>query len=197
MTTLTAKGTATRTRRDRYVDWAVIGLVVIALLIGWAIKSGAEGATQTLSSDVGSFNAPIGWRSDQSAGLAAMDMRTTSGVPTTFSITTEAFDGDPSLNALSTRRTIQLAQDLDGFSMLGTQSDSIFGNSATTLNYAYVVVPEAGMAGSARIPVVVEATDTLIKRGGQLVIVHFSSEASSFAALADLRAKLIASVKLP
>jgi len=193
MTTLTV----THPRRDRYADWAVIGLVVIALLIGWAIKSGAEGAIQSLTSDVGSFNAPIGWRSDKSAGLAAMDTRTTSGVPTTFSITTEPLDGDPSLNALSTRRTIKLAQDLDGFSMLGTQSDTINGEAATTMSYAYVVVPEAGTAGSARVPVVVEATDTLIKRSGQLVIVHFSSESSSFAALANVRAKLIGSVKLP
>ncbi len=81
--------------------------------------------------------------------------------------------------------------------MLGTQTDSINGEAATTMNYAYVVVPEAGTAGSARVPVVVEATDTLVKRNGQLVIVHFSSESSSFAALADLRAKLISSVKLP
>ena len=187
----------TRTRRDRFADWAVIGHVVIALLIGWAIKSGAEGATQALSSDVGSFNAPMGWRSDKSAGLAAMDTRTASGVPTTFSITTQALDTDASLNALSTRRTIKLAQELDGFSMLDTRADTVNGESATTLNYAYVVVPEAGTAGSARVPVVVEATDTLIKRNGQLVIVHFSSESTAFAALADLRAKLIASVKLP
>ena len=187
----------TRTRRDRFADWAVIGHVVIALLIGWAIKSGAEGATQALSSDVGSFNAPMGWRSDKSAGLAAMDTRTASGVPTTFSITTQALDSDASLNALSTRRTIKLAQELDGFSMLDTRADTVNGESATTLNYAYVVVPEAGNAGSARVPVVVEATDTLLKRNGQLVIVHFSSESTSFAGLADLRAKIISSVKLP
>lgn len=193
MTTLTTL----RTRRDRFADWAVIGLVVIALLAGWLIKSGAEGATQSLSNDVGSFSAPTGWRSDKSAGLAAQDTRTTSGVPTTFSLTSEALDGDPSLNALSTRRTIKLAQDLDGFSMLGTKTDTVNGEAATTLNYAYVVVPEAGTAGSDRRPVVVEATDTLIKRGGQLVIVHFSSESSSFAALADVRTKLIGSVKLP
>lgn len=187
----------TRTRRDRFADWAVIGLVVIALLIGWSIKSGAENATQALSSDVGSFNAPMGWRSDKSAGLAAMDTRTASGVPTTFSITTQALDSDASLNALSTRRTIKLAQELDGFSMLDTRADTVNGESATTLNYAYVVVPEAGTAGSARVPVVVEATDTLLKRNGQLVIVHFSSESTAFAGLADLRAKLIGSVKLP
>lgn len=186
-----------RTRRDRFADWAVIGLVVIALLIGWSIKSGAENATQALSSDVGSFNAPMGWRSDKSAGLAAMDTRTASGVPTTFSITTQVLDNDASLNALSTRRTIKLAQELDGFSMLDTRADTVNGESATTLNYAYVVVPEAGTAGSARVPVVVEATDTLLKRNGQLVIVHFSSEATAFAGLADLRAKLIGSVKLP
>ena len=194
MTTTTAPR---RIHRDRFADWAVIGLVVIALLAGWLIKSGAEGATQSLSSEVGSFNAPIGWRSDKSNGLAAQDTRTASGVPTTFSLTTEALDGDPSLNALSTRRTIKLAQDLDGFSMLGTKSDTVNGEAATTLHYAYVVVPEAGTAGSERLPVVVEATDTLIKRGGQLVVVRFSGESSSFAALADLRAKLIASVKLP
>ena len=194
MTTTTAPR---RIHRDRFADWAVIGLVIVALLIGWSIKSGAESATQALSSDVGSFNAPIGWRSDKSNGLAAQAAFTTSGVPTLFSITTEPYDGDPSLNALSTGRTIKLAQDLDGFSMLGTQTDSINGETATTMNYAYVVVPEAGTAGSARVPVVVEATDTLVKRNGQLVIVHFSSESSSFAALTDLRAKLISSVKLP
>ena len=118
-------------------------------------------------------------------------------VPTTFSITTQALDTDASLNALSTRRTIKLAQELDGFSMLDTRADTVNGESATTLNYAYVVVPEAGTAGSARVPVVVEATDTLIKRNGQLVIVHFSSESTAFAGLADLRAKIISSVKLP
>jgi hypothetical protein len=194
MTTTTAPR---RIHRDRFADWAVIGLVIIALLAGWLIKAGVESATQALSSEVGSFNAPIGWRSDKSNGLAAQDARTASGVPTTFSLTTEAIDGDPSLNALSTRRTIKLAQDLDGFSMLDIRPETVDGDDATTLHYAYVAVPEAGMAGSERLPVVVESTDTLIKRGGQLVVVRFSSESSSFAALAGLRAKIIGSVKLP
>jgi hypothetical protein len=194
MTTPTAPR---RIHRDRFADGAVIGLVVIALFAGWSIKAGAEGATQSLSSEIGSFDAPIGWRSDKSAGLAAQDMRTASGVPTTFSLTAEALDGDPSLNALSTRRTIELAQDLDGFSMLGTRADTVNGEAATTLHYAYVVVPEAGLAGSERLPVVVQATETLIKRGGRLVVVRFSSESSSFAGLADLHAKIIGSVKLP
>ena len=194
MTTTTAPR---RIHRDRFADGAVLGLVVIALLAGWLIKAGAEGATQPLSSEIGSFNVPTGWRSDKSTGLAAHDTRTASGVPTTFSLATEALDGDPSLNALSTRRTIKLAQDLDGFSMLSTRTETVDGNAATMLHYAYVVVPAAGTAGSERLPVVVEATDTLIKHGGQLVVVRFSSESSSFAALADLRAKIIASVKLP
>jgi hypothetical protein len=194
MTTTTAPR---HIHRDRFADGAVIGLVAIALIAGWLIKTRAEGATQALSSEAGSFNAPIGWRSDKSNGLAAQDTRTASGVPTTFSLTTDALDGDPSLNALSTRRTIQLAQDLDGFSMLDTRPETLNGNAATTLHYAYVVVPEAGTAGSERLPVVVEATETLIKRGGRLVVVRFSSESSSFAALADLRAKIIGSVTLP
>ena len=118
-------------------------------------------------------------------------------MPTLFSITTEPYDGDPSLNAIKHGPHDQIGARPRRLSMLGTQTDSINGEAATTMNYAYVVVPEAGTAGSARVPVVVEATDTLVKRNGQLVIVHFSSESSSFATLADLRAKLISSVKLP
>lgn len=196
MTTTTA---LRRTRSDRFADWAVIGLVVVALVAGWLVKSSTENAMQAASSDVASFDYPKGWLVDQSDGLSAQDARlgSASGVATTFSVSAEALDGDPSLNALSTRRTIKLSQDLDGFSMLGTKPDNINGESAVTLSYAYVIVPEAGTAGSARLPVVVQATDTLVKHNGQLYVVHFNSDANSFESLAALRAKMISSVKLP
>jgi hypothetical protein len=185
------------TRRDRLSDWAVIVLVIAALIGGWLVKTSAENATQLIGGDVGSFSYPAGWLADTSTGLTVQDTRTASGVPTAFSLSAEPLDGDPSLNALSTGRTIRLAQELDGFSMLSTKPDNVNGESAVTLNYAYVVVPEAGTAGSARLPVVVEATDTLLKHSGQLVVVRFSSDSQSFAALADRRAQLISSVKLP
>lgn len=196
MTTTTAKP---RLRTDRFADWAVVGLVVVALIAGWLVKSSAENNLQSLSGDVGSFSYPKGWLVDKSNGLSVQDARSVSasGVPTTFSLTTEALDGDPSLNAISTGRTIKLSQDLDGFSMLGTKSDSVNGEAAVTLSYAYVIVPEAGTAGSARLPVVVQATDTLVKHNGQLYVLHFNSDSNSFAALAELRAKTISSVKLP
>ena len=34
-----------RARRDRWADWAVIGTLVLALLLGWAVMAFAEGQT--------------------------------------------------------------------------------------------------------------------------------------------------------
>ncbi len=194
MTTLTVPQ---RTRRDRFADWAVIGLVVIALIAGWLIKSSAENLTQSISGDVGSLTYPSGWLADKSDGLLVQDNRTASGVPTSFSVAVETVDADQDLKALSTQQTIGLAQDLDGFSMLSTKPDSVNGETAVTLSYAYVVVPEVGTASSDRVPVVAEATDTLIKRGDQLYVLRFSADSASFASLGDVRARLLGSVKLP
>jgi hypothetical protein len=194
MTTLTAPR---RTHRDRFADWLVIGLVIVSLAAGWLIKSNAESASQSISGDAGSFSYPIGWLSNKADGVHATDTHTDSSVPTTFGLTAETVDADQDLKALSTRQTIRLAQDLDGFSMLSTKSESVNGEPAVTLAYAYVVVPDVGLASSNRLPVVVEATDTLIKHGDKLYVLRFSADSAAFAALADLRAKLVNSVKLP
>ena len=194
MTTLTAPRS---TQRDRFVDGIVIGLVIVSLVAGWLIKSNAESASQSISGDVGSFSYPIGWLSNRTDGLHAADTRTNSGVPTAFGLTAETVNADQDLKALSTRQTIRLAQDLDGFSMLSTKSESVNGEPAVTLAYAYVVVPDVGVASSNRLPVVVEATDSLIKHSDKLYVLRFSADSAAFAALADLRAKLVNSVKLP
>lgn len=194
MTTLTAPR---RTHRDRFADWLVIGLVIVSLAAGWLIKSNAESASQSISGDVGSFSYPIGWLSNKTDGLHVADTRTDFGVPTEFGLTAETVNADQDLKALSTRQTIRLAQDLDGFSMLSTKSESVNGEPAVTLAYAYVVVPDVGVASSNRLPVVVEAADTLIKHGDKLYVLRFSADSAAFATLADLRAKLLNSVKLP
>ena len=194
MSTLTASH---RTRRDRFSDWAVVGLVALALIAGWLVKTSAENASQSISGDAGSFTYPIGWQSDKSNGLFAQDTRTTSGVPTEFGITAEPLESDQGLDALSTRQTIRRSQELDGFSMLGTSKETVNGDAAVTLNYAYVTVPDVGTAASRRLPVVVEATDTLVKRGSTLYILHFSADSAAFAGLDGLRANLFNSVRLP
>ncbi|MFC2036972.1 hypothetical protein ACFLYD_03235 [Chloroflexota bacterium] len=38
-----AAESSTRTPRDRWADWAVVGVLVVALLLGWGVKTLAEG----------------------------------------------------------------------------------------------------------------------------------------------------------
>ena len=187
----------THTRRDRFADWAVILLVVIALIAGWLVKSSAENATMSISSSVGSLTYPTSWISNTENGLLVQDTRTASGVPTSFGITSEALDADQGLDALSTRQTLGRAQELGGFAMLNTTKQQVGSDSAGALSCAYGGVPDVGTVASAGLPVVVEASDTLIKRGTTLYVLTFSSDSASFASLAGLRASLLNTVKLP
>ena len=47
---MTAK-TPARTRRDRWADWAVVGVLVVALLFGWGVKTYAESQTSTFTDE--------------------------------------------------------------------------------------------------------------------------------------------------
>jgi hypothetical protein len=56
-----AKGA--RTRRDRWADWFAIGVVVVALLLGWVVKVWAEGGKKDFSDpETGlTLSYPAGW----------------------------------------------------------------------------------------------------------------------------------------
>lgn len=52
-----------QTRRDRWADWLVIGIVVVALLLGWAVKAWAESDTESFNDpETGlTLHYPAGW----------------------------------------------------------------------------------------------------------------------------------------
>jgi len=48
-------------RRDRYVNWVVIGVTVLALILGWLVKVAAEGRTVLYEGDGLSAQYPAEW----------------------------------------------------------------------------------------------------------------------------------------
>ena len=52
-----------RARRDRWADWLVVGVVILALLLGWVVKAWAEGGTESFTDpETGlTLTYPSGW----------------------------------------------------------------------------------------------------------------------------------------
>ena len=66
-----------RTRRDRWADWAVIGTLVVALLLGWAVMVLAEGQTSVYTDAESGvvLRYPQGWflKDDENLIFQALD----------------------------------------------------------------------------------------------------------------------------
>lgn len=48
-------------RRDRWVNWIVVGIFVVALLCGWILKTAAEGRSTLYEAEGVRVRYPIGW----------------------------------------------------------------------------------------------------------------------------------------
>ena len=64
MTTMTKKVSP----QDRWADWVVVGVVIVALLLGWALKVSAENKTLSYSSEGVTVHYPYGWLLDNKSG---------------------------------------------------------------------------------------------------------------------------------
>jgi hypothetical protein len=80
------------------------------------------------------------------------------------------------------------------FHDLGTEEATINGQPALRVNYAYVADPPVGM-GAASLPIVVQASDTVVVQGNQFFVFSSVSDASQDKDTAAL-ARVLTSVRL-
>ena len=85
-TVATAKPQA-RLRRESLTEWLVIGLVILALIVGWILKVSIQGQTATFASETLSVRYPVDWLlgKDEEALFTVKDPDSPSTFDTTFS----------------------------------------------------------------------------------------------------------------
>ncbi len=84
-----------RTRRDRWADWLVIGIVAVALLLGWAVKAWAVGGRESFTdSETGLIlNYPAGWLISSAEDYVFRARDPNSGpFKTTYQVTADKLD---------------------------------------------------------------------------------------------------------
>ena len=178
----------------------VILTVVVALLLGLALRTAVEGRSTSYSnSGAGvSLNYPAAWiraNSGESTLLSASDPRSPTAFASTFSLRTRAVPQGQTLNDVATGWRLSRSNALAEFSDLGARDTTFGGRRAIRLHYAYVA-PAPGGAGMALLPVVVEAYDTIVVAGDRALIFTTASDADHSDEYAARFNTILSSVKM-
>lgn len=180
-----AKSVRRATPLKRWLDeLLVVILVLVALLLGWAVKGWVEGQTVAFTSDDGaiSLRYPAGWleQVDKNALLTVRDVRREGAFKPTFSLSTREMNPDFPLthNDLLVTLSIARGDELTAFRVLSLDPGTVGGKEASTMTYAYVA--EAAGGSRAAVPVVVQAADRVAIHDGRAYVFTFATLAEHF-----------------
>ena len=162
-----------RSRRDRWADWLVVGVVIVALLVGWAVKAWTVSGTESfLDPETGlALNYPAGWLMGSAEDYVFRARDPQSGP---FKITYQVTAGklDPArpvslvdaVNATSVSR----ARKLTAFRLLDIETVGEEGQSPSAIWSSYVYVEKKPDPFRESLPVVVLGLDYTAVKGEYL-----------------------------
>lgn len=175
----------TASSRDRWADWAVVGVVIVALLLGWALKVSAENKTSSYSNEGVTVQYPDGWLLDEKAGYVVKVSDPNSGpFRTTYIVQTDAIDAGASetaaLISLLNNVSLSRAQTATAYKLFQVEEVQIRGKPAIKATYVYVEEKPDPFREST--PVVVEGMDYAFVEGGKVYVFTLLAAESDFAA---------------
>jgi hypothetical protein len=162
----------------------VVVLVVVALLLGWALRAWVVGETVTFTSDDGSVSLryPARWLSqvDKETVLTVSDVRQEGAFKPRFSLSVREMNPDfpVTQNDLLVTLSVAKAEELTAYRVLSVDSATVGGQAASTMTYAYVAEPPG--AAQNGLPVVVQAVDCVVTREGEAYVFTFATLAERF-----------------
>lgn len=178
--------TLDRKRSDRWADWAVIGTLVVALLLGTAVMALAQNQTSEYAqAETGlTLHYPQGWLLRPAEGLAFQALDPESGLPkTTYQVRVSPIQaGDPVsptlalvLNNLSLGRAGSEA----AYRLFGVNEGAPVGGQPT-MEAGYAYVSEPGDLFAQLAPVVVHGLDIAVAHGDRVYTYSLLAEESAF-----------------
>jgi hypothetical protein len=183
-----------RTRRDRWADWAVIGVLIVALLLGWVVKVVAEGRRDTYTDTQHGLTLryPRGWllKADEDLAFQAVDPGS-GDFKTTYQVRIWPIDGTaeltPTLTVVLNNNSLERAQEGLAYRLFdtvgGTEKDG-----QSTMEMTYVYVEPGSDLFMQQMPVVVQGLDIAVGHGDKAYVFSLlASEAEFEGAVAAFR----------
>ncbi len=191
-----------RTRRDRWADWAVVGVLALALLLGWAVMALAEGQRDVLTNETVGLTVryPKAWllNADETVAFRAVDPHS-GDFKTTYEVHVQPVvaseETTPTLTVVLNNASLARAQKATGYRLFDiVEGKEIDGQPSMEATYVYV--QEGSDLFVQRMPVIVLGMDVAVKRGDQAYVFTLLAAEDAFdQAEADFR-KFVASAEI-
>ncbi len=183
-------------------DWLVLGLLILALLGGWALRSSTESQVKAYDQGGVALSYPADWRpradAPADAALSLQGIESTSAFQPILTVSTEPLSATNAMTVSGqlVGRTMRQTKALAAFRSLGGTPTTVSGNAAIINDFAYAYDPAGSMQDSVAIPVMVRTEEVLVQRGSQLTVVSFATAAEDWERLQPVWDRIRASLQL-
>lgn len=165
---------------DRYAELSVILLTVIALALGWWLKTSVENRGLAFSNAGITAQTPSGWLVSKAAGEEVLHVtdRTSKGFGTTYIVQQKVVAADADLGQIVGLLTLERGNDLTAYRVLKQQDVTVADRKGVEIEFVYV--ESAANLTHAVIPAVVHGLDYVFVENGKAVIVGYRADQSSY-----------------
>jgi hypothetical protein len=180
-------------RQDRWVSWAVAGLFVIALLLGWAVKAAAEARAVSTEVDGVRLRYPAGWVRVSADPPVLLQVEDWVG-PARATLIVQRRPlppGDKPLAAIQQTLALERARTWTAYRVLDIISSALIeGRPGMRATFAYVETNPNPFLQT--MPVVMHGEDDIVPVGNEAYIVTLTAPEEKFvSAQAHLRTLLL------
>ena len=176
-TTIPAK---TNSSSQRFADWAVIGISLLALLFGWLVKNSVENRSLPFTASGISAQTPQGWFMTNPQGNEILHITNplSNGFGTTYTIENTPIPAGATFALVVNLLTLDRGQALTAYRVLGQEPVTVFGRSAFEISYVFIV-SDPNLTHN-NIPNIVRGQDYIFLNGDHAVIATYWAEEKSF-----------------
>ena len=181
MTTATSSSSQ-RSLGDRYSDWAVIVVTLVAVFLGWLLMSNVQSRSVPFDSGGVKGLMPAGWVTDLAE--AGVVLHTSelggSGFSTTYQVEVIPVASGRLPADVASFYSIDRAQNLNTVRLLDQQDVTVNGQNGYKVTYAFVDADSD--LTRADVPVVVRGVDFFFVAGDNAVVVTFQASEDNYEA---------------
>lgn len=167
---------------DRYSDWAVIVVTLVAVLLGWLLMSSVQSRSVPFDNGGVKGQMPAGWVTDLAE--AGVVLHTTSlggsGFGTTYQLEVVPVAGDTSPANVASLYSLNRAKDLTSVRILDQQDVTVNGQNGYKVTYAFVDADSD--LTRANVPVVVRGADYFFVAGDHAVVATYRANEDNYEA---------------
>jgi hypothetical protein len=167
---------------DRYSDWAVIVVTLVAVILGWLLMSNVQ--SRAVPFDAGGVKGqmPAGWVTDQADKGVVLNTTELggSGFGTTYQLEVVPVASGATPADVASLYSIKRSQNLNTVRMLDQQDVTVNGKDGFKVTYAYV--DASSDLTRVDVPVVVRGADYFFVAGDHAVVATYHASEDNYTA---------------